>query len=132
MMNSYKLAKQLGKRHDNLKRLIESYKVTLGGRFCEVFKPSTFKNIHKHTYPCYIITQEGYELLKEHFNGKATVKKNNNGRIDTAIYDLGDVARAIKDVFAVDNNKAFDVAANMVEKTSGVDLSALRGLVPKD
>ena len=133
MINSYKLAKDLGKRHDNLKRLIESYKSVLGGRFCEVFKPSTFKNIHKHTYPCYIITQEGYELLRKHFNGevkKAAVNKNDDKRIDSAIYALGDTAKAIKAVFDVNDNKAFDVAANMVEKAHGVDLSALRGLVP--
>ena len=126
-MNSYKLAKQLGKRHDNLKRLIEGFRPALGARFGEVFKLSTFKNSNNQVFPCYLITQEGYDLLNKPKNATYADKK-----LDAAIYDLGDVARAIKDVFAVDNNKAFDVAANMVEKTSGVDLSALRGLVPKD
>ena len=127
-MNSYKLAKQLGKRHDNLKRIIEGFRPALGARFGEVFKMSTFKNSNNQVFPCYLISQEGYDLLNKPKNTPTDGKK----KLDAAIYDLGDVAKAIKTVFAVDNNKAFDVAANMVEKTNGVDLSALRGLVPKD
>jgi Rha family phage regulatory protein len=75
--DSREVAETIGKRHADLLRDIKGYKAILDQnaklRSADFFIESTYKNSNNQSYPCYLLTKQGCEMVANKLTGEKGV-----------------------------------------------------------